>query len=132
MPNHVTTRCTVTGPATDIAKFREQVFTIKNEETYLDFDKIIPSPPIVSEVEESSINEAAAALIVARADGASSLEIRISVSDSITNKGFPRRNEYAKWLCWRRGYRLFCQIPERKHKAVFGYWRFLKLATRLV
>ena len=69
MPNHVTTRCTVTGPVTDIAKFREQVFSIKDEEIYLDFDKIIPSPPILEEIDELSIIEEAAALILARADG---------------------------------------------------------------
>ena len=66
-------------------KFRAQVFTIRNEKPELDFDKIIPAPPILRELEDSTIDEAAAALIIARVDRSqSSSEMRISVTDSKT------------------------------------------------
>jgi hypothetical protein len=55
MPNHVTTQCTVQGPAADVAKFRADLFDIKGEdEREFDFAKIVPVPPEVLETESST------------------------------------------------------------------------------
>ena len=54
MPNHVTTRCIVTGPDSEIARFRELMFKkvrgdLEDEksegELTFDFDQLIPMPP---------------------------------------------------------------------------------------
>lgn len=63
MPNHVTTRCMVTGPAEDVAAFRDACirektwtddFTGKTETwTTLDFEAVIPVPDGMNDVVES-------------------------------------------------------------------------------
>jgi hypothetical protein len=57
MPNHVTTRCTVTGPVKDITAFRDLMFVSgKNErdepDTNFDFEKIIPEPDAMKLLDE--------------------------------------------------------------------------------
>ena len=49
MPNHSTTRCTVTGPDKDITAFQELIIVSGMDETgksftQFDFDKLIPEP----------------------------------------------------------------------------------------
>lgn len=73
MPNHVTTRCTVTGPTTDLATFRARMIVTTADEkgepyTLLDFDKIIPAPAILSQIEESTVSEYGARLVILRAE----------------------------------------------------------------
>lgn len=58
MPNHVTTRCIVTGPAEEVARFRETCIverTAEDQSTFLsfDFDTIIPMPKGMQDVTES-------------------------------------------------------------------------------
>lgn len=52
MPNHVTTICTVTGPAADVAAFAEKHVRPTPKESHnrqhFDFDTIIPKPAVVS------------------------------------------------------------------------------------
>jgi Api92-like protein with ferredoxin domain len=60
MPNHVTTRCVVTGPSTDVAAFRSRMIVTTEDErgapsTLLDFGKIIPMPKIAGEVVENGL-----------------------------------------------------------------------------
>lgn len=71
MPNHVTTRCTVSGPVSDIAAFRQRCIVTKADDrgqtyTLLDFGSVIPMPAIL-EGDESSFAEIGAALIILRA-----------------------------------------------------------------
>ncbi len=49
MPNHVTTRCTVTGPTEDIQRFRTTMICVPEggDEPTLDFDRIIPMPGVI-------------------------------------------------------------------------------------
>ena len=58
MPNHVTTRCTVTGPAADVAAFRARMLIPSIDEngpfTVFDFNKIIPQPENLSDIEDYS------------------------------------------------------------------------------
>lgn len=72
MPNHVKTRCTVTGPAESVAAFREQMIVTAEEEgksyTRLDFNKAVPSPSILSQIEESTVSEYGARLVILRAE----------------------------------------------------------------
>jgi hypothetical protein len=46
MPNHVTTRCVVTGPAASIAAFREKMIRPSEEDgkLFFDFEQILPMP----------------------------------------------------------------------------------------
>jgi len=44
MPNHVTTRCIVTGPQPEIARFRELIFRFHDGDQILDFNEVIPMP----------------------------------------------------------------------------------------
>ena len=82
MPNHVTSRCTITGPADEVARFRSTAIVTKLEKrepywaadrqpkeyTTFDFDAVIPMPPILERVEASSAAEEGMALIQARGD----------------------------------------------------------------
>lgn len=69
MPNHVTSRCTVTGPAEDIVALRAQIFSLDEDQNlFFDFDKIIPMPVMLRKVEESNVSKQGAALIKLRAD----------------------------------------------------------------
>lgn len=56
MPNHVTTICTVTGPAADVAGFVETHIrpTEKGDERFFDFGTIIPKPAVVSDTVSGS------------------------------------------------------------------------------
>lgn len=51
MPNHVTTKCTVEGPAEDVQRFHDEM--IQGEPCF-DFNKIIPMPKEVEGTESSS------------------------------------------------------------------------------
>ena len=46
MPNHVITRCSVTGPFVDVERFRDTVIRVPEGEQKitLDFDQITPMP----------------------------------------------------------------------------------------
>lgn len=60
MPNHVTTRCFVTGPADDLEAFRARMIVtteVEKREPYtrLDFEKIIPMPASAAEVVENGL-----------------------------------------------------------------------------
>lgn len=69
MPNHVTTRCTVTGPAVDVAAFRAKMFALDEEgNLFFDFNKIIPMPLILRDIEESGVAKQGASLIQLRAE----------------------------------------------------------------
>lgn len=72
MPNHVTTICTVTGQADDIARFRAgHIVTVQEEGkdyTLLDFNTVIPMPECLRGSSASSTAENAAALIVLRGE----------------------------------------------------------------
>lgn len=75
MPNHVTTRCIVTGPSTIIAKFCGDLFEVsptedgdKNKDSLFDFQKIIPMPEVLKGVEASTISEYGLKLIITRAE----------------------------------------------------------------
>ncbi len=55
MPNHVTTICTVTGPAADVAAFTERhIISDKEGDPYFAFETIIPKPAILNETESGS------------------------------------------------------------------------------
>jgi hypothetical protein len=49
MPNHVTTRCLVSGPEADICEFRNRAFREKDGETIFDFNAFIPMPSVIAE-----------------------------------------------------------------------------------
>ena len=72
MPNYVTSRCEVIGPADEVARFRlEMVRPAPAGHSdaggqMLDFDAIIPMPPILREAESSTQAEEGMALIGAR------------------------------------------------------------------
>ncbi|MER9937434.1 hypothetical protein [Mesorhizobium sp. M0088] len=57
MPNHVTTRCTIIGPAEDIAAFHAAMIrTNEKGETFLDFEQIIPMPASAGDVVEDGLS----------------------------------------------------------------------------
>lgn len=64
----------IAGPESELARFRKfAIGTEKNERTgeefeLLDFNKIVPCPPILLETSESSVSENAANLIIMRAE----------------------------------------------------------------
>ena len=51
MPNHVTTRCTVTGPIADVDRFHAEVICVRDGDDIIsvDFEKVIPMPAILKE-----------------------------------------------------------------------------------
>ena len=82
MPNHVTSRCIITGPADEVARFRERMIVSKLEKpepywaadrqpewfTTFDFSGVIPMPTSIEASEASTAAEEGAALIAARGD----------------------------------------------------------------
>ncbi len=79
MPNHVTTRCIVTGPDEEVARFRakmivtlqdkdEFIGTLREPYTCFDFNQIIPMPEILWSSESSSVAEEGVILIMLRAE----------------------------------------------------------------
>lgn len=59
MPNNVSTRCIVTGPDSEITRFRELMFKTYTENkelmTCFDFKRIIPMPPEIDLSEEDNL-----------------------------------------------------------------------------
>lgn len=72
MPNHVTTVCTITGTADDIATFREAMIHTEREDDKehqcLDFNAAIPMPECLRGSSASSTAENAASLILLRGE----------------------------------------------------------------
>jgi hypothetical protein len=68
MPNHVTTRCIVTGPQSEIDRFREMTFRSDHGDQILDFNEIIPMPLSIRDSEASNTWEQAAELLLIRSD----------------------------------------------------------------
>ena len=66
MPNHVTTRCTVTGPAEAILAFRAASIVPLDDGSgaFLDFNTVVPMPPILLEAEESTVADLGSKLIL--------------------------------------------------------------------
>lgn len=55
MPNHVTTVCTVTGPAADVAAFVERhIVPDKDGDRFFSFATVIPRPAILDETESGT------------------------------------------------------------------------------
>jgi hypothetical protein len=65
MPNHVTTRCTVTGPAADVAAFRTRCIVPVDGSDQFDFNAVIPMPEILRGTEDGTRAEEGAALLLA-------------------------------------------------------------------
>jgi len=80
MPNHVTTRCVVTGPQAEVERFKARMIVDQMEEredwwpadrepkpfTTFEFNAVIPMPESLVGAEESSSAEEGLALIMAR------------------------------------------------------------------
>lgn len=66
MPNHVTTRCVVTGGEVELKRFRDTFCCINDEgDFYVDFNKIIPMPAILINSVEGSIASTGLSLLLA-------------------------------------------------------------------
>jgi hypothetical protein len=63
MPNHVTTRCFVTGSQADVDQFRNRAFRLQGISTLFDFNAFIPMPSILTETQSGSVAEQGAALV---------------------------------------------------------------------
>ena len=69
MPNHVSNRCTVTGPEDEVARFRATCFTPDGDgDPILDFNTVIPMPEILRTIEDSSRYEMGFELLIYRAE----------------------------------------------------------------
>lgn len=73
MPNHVTTRCLITGPADEIMRFKTEMIGKDKDDsgewTLLDFNKAIPMPDCLKTAEEGSVAQEGAALVLLRGEG---------------------------------------------------------------
>lgn len=74
MPNHVTTRCLITGPADEIMRFKTEMIGKDKDSTgewkLLDFNKAIPMPNCLKTAEEGSVAQDGAALVLLRGEAA--------------------------------------------------------------
>jgi hypothetical protein len=68
MPNHVTTRCVVTGPQPEIDRFRELVFGFDRDDQFVDFNQVIPMPLSLRGSEAGGRSELAVELILLRSE----------------------------------------------------------------
>ena len=71
MPNHVTTRCIVTGPQPEIARLRALVFRVDNGNQIVDFNQVIPMPLSLCDSDASSTPQWAAQLLLIRGEALS-------------------------------------------------------------
>jgi hypothetical protein len=63
MPNHVTTRCVVTGSDENISQFRDKGFLIKEKIMTFDFNAFIPMPQALAETQSGTTAEEGSILI---------------------------------------------------------------------
>jgi hypothetical protein len=63
MPNHVTTRCLVSGPDDAVNEFRKRAFRIEDGETVFDFNAFVPMPSIIRDRQSGSVAEQGSALL---------------------------------------------------------------------
>ncbi|MGH9342554.1 MAG: hypothetical protein ACRD19_02150 [Terriglobia bacterium] len=63
MPNHVTTRCAVFGPASETKRFADRAFIKKEQRTDFDFNAFIPMPEILSDTLSGSVSHEGAILL---------------------------------------------------------------------
>jgi hypothetical protein len=77
MPNHVTTRCIVTGPQTGIDQFRNRAFRVEDDETIFDFNAFIPMPAAIKGTQASTVAKEGAALIAVLHDRAPTPVLRL-------------------------------------------------------
>ena len=68
MPNHVTTRCVVTGPQPEIDRFRELVFGFDQDDQFVDFNQVIPMPLSLRGSEASGTAHTASELLLIRSE----------------------------------------------------------------
>ena len=68
MPNHVTTRCLVTGPQPEIDRFREMTFRFDDGDQIVDFNEVIPMPLSLRDSEASSTSQWVAELLLIRGE----------------------------------------------------------------
>lgn len=54
MPNHVTHRMTVSGPADKVQAFKDHCIETSNDDPFFDFNTIIPMPEILGKIESGS------------------------------------------------------------------------------
>lgn len=114
MPNHVTTRCTVTGAAGEVDRFRKRMITTTTPDkgephTLLNFEQIIPMPASASEVVENGL----AADVIALLCGSSGM---VEIWRRL--QGFDRENQLGPWkglFAFEKG-----EIEERLEKAFPG------------
>jgi len=79
MPNHVTTRCRVAGPAAAVEQFRQRAFRQEGGETVFDFNAFIPMPAVLPETQSSTTAERGAALILLLQGGGGRLLSRSAI-----------------------------------------------------
>lgn len=101
MPNHVTTRCVVSGPTERIQAFREKHIVVDKDGLNFDFNTFVPMPALVRDTESSSTVEFALFAtgkedVVPRWSG-------IPMTSPLTyqwakDKGIATREEFKAWL----------------------------------
>jgi hypothetical protein len=55
MPNHVTTRCWVTGPETEIERFKARAFCTVGRKQQFDFNAFVPMPAVIAATKYGTI-----------------------------------------------------------------------------
>jgi Ferredoxin-like domain in Api92-like protein len=63
MPNHVTTRCLVSGPDASVKQFRKRAFRIEDGETIFDFNAFVTMPAVIRETKSGSASDQGAVLL---------------------------------------------------------------------
>jgi hypothetical protein len=64
MPHHVTTRCVVTGLASEVERFKQSAFRMSpNQQRHFDFNAFIPMPALIAATKNGNVATEGAALV---------------------------------------------------------------------
>ena len=101
MPNHVSTRCVVTGPAASIASFQQRMIRPDAEERgkpRFDFEGVLPMPAILNAIAFGSAARLGIEILTGAAvDGKPSVECGALGSEWAEERGITTRAEFVAW-----------------------------------
>ena len=101
MPNHVSTRCVVTGPAASIASFQQRMIRpdgLEEGRLRFDFEGVLPMPTILHDTAFGSAARLGIEILTGAAvDGKPSVECGALGSEWAEERGITTRAEFVAW-----------------------------------
>ena len=119
MPNFVASRCVVTGPEAEVARFREKMFATEPDgRPAFDFNGVVPMPAYMQGISADSVSETAAALHhCLQVQGSFADRYQGTVDASKAYERFCRYSSGTRMPAW---VEFVMMSPERQQELVFA------------